>query len=58
MGKQSACKVRDTGSCEFDFQFRKIPCSRTWQSTPVFLPENPVDRESGGLQSMRLQSQM
>ena len=22
---------------------KKIPCSRKWQLTPVFLPENPMD---------------
>ena len=24
----------------------KIPCRREWQPTPVFLPENPMDRRA------------
>ena len=35
---------------------RKIPWSRAWQPTPVFLPgESPWTEEPGGLQSMGLQ---
>ena len=39
----------------FDYWVGKIPWRRAWQSTPVFLLENPMDREKpGGLQSMGL----
>ena len=31
---------------------RKIPWRSKWQSTPVFLLENPMDRRPGRLQSM------
>ena len=30
----------------FDCWVRKIPWRRAWQLTPVFLPENPMDREA------------
>ena len=37
----------------FDPWVGKIPCSRTWQPTPIFLPgESPWTEEPGGLKSM------
>ena len=37
--------------CGFDLWVQKIPWSRTWQPTPVFLPrESHRKKESGGLQ--------
>ena len=35
-GKESACQCRRH---RFDTWVRKIPCSRKWKSTVVFLPE-------------------
>ena len=37
-GKESACPCRSRGRQELDRLFRKIPWSRKWQSTPIFLP--------------------
>ena len=41
IGKESACQC---GRCGFDLWVGKIPWRRKWQSTPVFLPGNPMDR--------------
>ena len=38
----NAGDIRDVG---FDPWVRKIPWRSSWQSTPVFLLENPIDRE-------------
>ena len=38
MGKESPCKARDAGRCEFESQVGKILWRRAWQFTPVFLP--------------------
>ena len=47
--KESACNEGDLGSIP---GVGKIPWSRAWQSSPVFLPgETPRTEESGGLQS-------
>ena len=43
MGKESACNAGDAGRRGFSPWVRKIPWSRAWQPTPVFL-ENPVNR--------------
>ena len=37
-GKESACRCRRCKRCGFEPRVRKIPWSRTWQPTPVFLP--------------------
>ena len=40
-GKEFACQC---SRCKFDPGVGKIPCRRTWQLIPVFLPENLMDR--------------
>ena len=40
-GKESACQCRRR---RFSLSVGKIPWRRRWQPTPVFLPENPMDR--------------
>ena len=48
-GKESAWNAGDPGLITVG----KIPWRRTWQPTPVFLPEEfPWSEEPGGLQSM------
>ena len=39
----------------FDPWVGKIPWSRKWQPTPVFLPGKKMDREPGGLQLVEAQ---
>ena len=39
----------------FNSWVEKIPWRRTWQPTPVFLPEDPMDRDAVKLQSTGLQ---
>ena len=41
--KESACQCR---RCGLSPGVRKIPWRRKWQSTPVFLLGNPMDREA------------
>ena len=43
-GRESACQCRRWKRCGFDPRVGKIPWRRKWQPTPVFLPENPMDR--------------
>ena len=52
--KESAFEAGDLGSIAgFDPWVGKIPWSRAWQPTPVFLPgESPRTEGPGGLQSM------
>ena len=38
-GKESTCQCRRCKRCRFDPWAGKIPWSRKWQPTPVFLPE-------------------
>ena len=38
-GKESACQCRRQRRCRLDPWVGKIPWRRTWQPTPVFLPE-------------------
>ena len=38
-GKEAACQCRRHKRREFDPGVGKIPCRRTWQPNPVFLPE-------------------
>ena len=40
-GEESTCNA---GDYEFDPWVGTIPQRRKWQPTPVFLPENPMDR--------------
>ena len=43
--KESACQSRRCKRCGFNPWIGKIPWSRKWQPTPVFLPgENSMDR--------------
>ena len=44
-GEESACSAGDIMRHEFNPWVGKIPWSRAWQSTPLFLLENPMDRE-------------
>ena len=37
-GKESACNAKDTGDADSIPPVGKIPWSRKWQPTPVFLP--------------------
>ena len=43
-GKESTCQCRRYKRRGFDPWVGKIPWRRVWQRTPVFLPENPMDR--------------
>ena len=47
-GKESTCQYRRH---RFNPWVRKIPWTRKWQPSPVFLPGNPMDRETWQLQS-------
>ena len=38
--------MQETQETWVDPRVRKIPWRREWQSTPVFLAENPMDREA------------
>ena len=38
--------IQETKKHGFDPWVRKIPWSRKWQPTPVFLPGNPMNREA------------
>ena len=51
-GKEPACQCRRHKRRGFDPWVGKIPWRRAWQCTSVFLLENPIDGEPGGLQSM------
>ena len=42
--KESACQCRRRKKHRFNPWVGKIPWSRKWQPTPVFLLENPMDR--------------
>ena len=44
IGKELACQCKSHKRCGFDFWVGKMPWRRTWQPTPVFLPEYPMDR--------------
>ena len=46
-GKESVCKCRRHKRCQLDPWVGKIPWSRKWQPTPVFLP-----RKSNGQRSL------
>ena len=51
--KKSSCQCRRHKRLEFDPWVRKIPWSRKWQPTPVFLAwKIPWTEEPGGPQSM------
>ena len=43
-GKESSCQCRRHKRRRFNPWVRKTPWRRAWQPTPVFLPENPMDR--------------
>ena len=45
-GKEPACQCRRRKRGGLDPWVGKIPGRRAWQSTPVFLPEDPMDREA------------
>ena len=42
--KNMPCQCGRCKRCEFDSWVGKIPWSRKWQPTPVFLPGDPMDR--------------
>ena len=42
-GIESSCQFR---RCQFNPCFRKIPCRRKWQPTPVFLSGKPHEQRS------------
>ena len=44
--KESACQFRRRGRCGFDPWARKIPWSRKWKLTPVFLPGESCGQRS------------
>ena len=50
-GKDPACQCRRGKRLEFDSWVGKIPWSRKWQPTPIFLPRK-FHEETGRLQSM------
>ena len=54
-GKESSCRCRRCRRPGFDPWVGKIPWSRKWQPTPVFLPGKSHGQEPGGLQSVGLQ---
>jgi len=43
-GKESTCQLRRHKRCRSDPWVGKIPWSRAWQPTPVFLLKNLMDR--------------
>ena len=45
-GKESACQCKRHRRCGFDPWVEKIPWSRKWQPTPVFLPGKSHGRRS------------
>ena len=57
-GKESACQCRKCKRCRFNLWVRKIPWSRKWQPTSVFLPgkshgqRSPADYSQWGWLSM------
>ena len=56
-GKESACQSRRHERCTFDPWVRKIPWSKKWQPTQIFLPGkfNGQSNLTGFIQSMGLQ---
>ena len=51
-GKEPTCQCRRSKRRGCDPRVRKIPCSRKWQLTPVFLPGEFHGQGPGRLQSM------
>ena len=48
-GKEPACHYRRHKTCRFDPWVGKVPWSRAWQTTLVFLPgESPGQRSLAG----------
>ena len=43
-GKEPACQCRRCKRRGLDPEMRNIRWRREWQPTPVFLPENPMNR--------------
>ena len=43
-GKETICQCRRPKGCGFDLWVRKMPWRMAWQSIPVFLLENPMDK--------------
>ena len=44
MVKNPPANEEDVKRCGLNPWVKKIPWRRAWQPTPVFLPENPLDR--------------
>ena len=56
-GKEVSCQCRRHKRCRLGHWVGRIPWTRAWLSTPVFLPGNsPWTEEPGGLQSIGSQS--
>ena len=48
-GKEPACQCKNCNKCGFNPWVRKIPRRRSWQLTPVFLPEEShIERSLDG----------
>jgi len=45
-GKEPICQFRRGKRCRLNPWVGKISWRRAWQPTPVFLPENPMDRKA------------
>ena len=45
-GKEFTCQCRRCKRYSFDFWVRKIPWSRKWQPTPIFLPGKSYGKRS------------
>ena len=43
-GRESTCQCRRHRRCGFDSLVGKVPWRRAWQPTPIFFPENPMER--------------
>ena len=53
-GKKSACQCRRHKWCHFHLWVKKIPWSRKWQPTPLFLPgESHGQRSLGGCRGLQ-----
>jgi len=50
--EESTCQCREHERCRFDPWVKKIPWSRKWQPTPVFLPGKPWTEEIDGLHTV------
>ena len=54
MNKKSSCNARDADRCELESKMRRASGEGHGNRLQYSCLENPMDRESGRLQSMRL----